>query len=364
MNQDTSSASASASAFSAGGSESSSNGPASHGDSAAATDSGRVQRRAPLKSSYLILGDDLPKIELALKRLKARIAEESGTELNIDEFDAAEHDGTEVVNAANTLAFLGGMRLVLVHGVQAWSSADKHTVAAYLHSPAPDSCLTLVAEKLTTSDVLRTTMEKYGDVLEYRAPKEGELPGWLVKQAKLMGLDLGLPEARMLVQRCGDNQSILLRELEKLRAYVAGDDQVRPEDVEALTVPTVEANIFDLLDALAMARGPEAFAALEKLMGAGESPEMLFYRILRNFQTLSKVAALRAEGYDRESIRSELKLKPYPARKLTEQAALLGSDGIGRRLSVLADTDARMKGMGTLSKDMELQLCVGRLLEQ
>jgi hypothetical protein len=45
-----------------------------------------------------------------------------------------------------------------------------------------------------------------------------------------------------------------------------------------------------------------------------------------------------------------------------EQAALLGSEGIARRLAVLADTDPRMVGMGTLSEDMELQLCLGRLL--
>ena len=89
---------------------------------------------------------------------------------------------------------------------------------------------------------------------------------------------------------------------------------------------------------------------------------MLFYRILRNFQNLSRVAAMRDEGMRQEAIQTELKMKPYPVRKLVEQAALLGSDGIARRLAVLAETDARMKGMGTLPDEMELQLCLGRLL--
>ena len=89
---------------------------------------------------------------------------------------------------------------------------------------------------------------------------------------------------------------------------------------------------------------------------------MLFRRILRHFQQLSRVAALRDAGYSREAIQSEMKLKPFPARKLVEQAALIGADGISRRLAVLAETDPRMVGMGTLSEDMELQLCLGRLL--
>ncbi len=323
---------------------------------------GRPQARAPLRPAYLILGDDLPKIELALRRLKARITEESGTDLNIDEFEGSQHGAAEVVNAANTLAFLGGTRLVLVHEAQAWVKADKQVVAAYVASPAPDACLALVADKMAVSDVLRLAMEKHGEVLEYLAPKEGQLPGWLVKQAASMDLRLSIAEARLLVRRCGDSQGILLRELEKLKAYV-GSDQVRAEDIELLTMPTVDASVFDLLDALALGRGPEAFAALDDLMEAGERAEVLFYRILRNFQNLSKVAALRQEGLDRDAVRSELKLKPYPARKLMEQAALLGADGIARRLGVLADTDSRMKGMGTLPSEMELQLCVGRLLE-
>ncbi len=90
--------------------------------------------------------------------------------------------------------------------------------------------------------------------------------------------------------------------------------------------------------------------------------EVLFYRILRHFQNLSRVAALREAGLSREAIQTELKMKAFPTGKLMEQAALLGADGIARRLGVLADTDARMKGAGTLPTEMELQLCLGRML--
>ena len=55
-------------------------------------------------------------------------------------------------------------------------------------------------------------------------------------------------------------------------------------------------------------------------------------------------------------------MKPYPVKKLMEQASLLGAEGIGSRLAVLAETDARMKGMGSLPAEMELHLCLGRLL--
>ena len=319
--------------------------------------------RPPLKPAYLVLGDDLPKVEQALKRLKMRIIEQAGTDANIGEFDASADAAAVVVGAANTLAFLGGTRLVLVREVQAWLKADKEVVAAYLESPAPDACLALVAEKLAAGDLLRAATAKHGEVLEYPAPKEGQLPQWLIKEAReRLGMDLGLQEARLLVQRCGDNQSILLRELEKLQTY-ADDRRVTADDIHLLGTPTYEASIFDLLDSLALGRGAAAFAAADELLAGGERMEVLFYRILRNFQSLGRVAAMREEGMAQEAIQSELKLKPYPARKLMEQAALLGTEGVGRRLAILAESDARMKGMGTLPDDVELQLCLGRLMD-
>jgi len=219
----------------------------------------------------------------------------------------------------------------------------------------------LFAEKVGPADLLRTAMERHGDVLEYAAPKESELPAWLVREASRAGLPLGLQQARHLVDRCGDNQSILLKELEKLDLYAAGR-HITDEDIRLLTTPTAEASIFDLLDSLALGRGAAAFCAAAELLSAGERHEVLFYRILRHFQSLSRVAALRDAGLDREAIQAELKLKAFPARKLVEQAGRLGADGIARRLAVLAETDARMKGMGTLPPEMELQLCLGRLL--
>ena len=319
-----------------------------------------VSTRPPLKPAYLILGDDLPKVEFALRRLKARIVEQSGSDLNIDEFDAAMNSGIEVVNAANTLAFLGGTRLVLVQQTQAWGKADKEVVAAYLRSPAPDACLALVAEKIAAGDLLRATMEQHGEVLEFPAPKEGQLPQWLAQEAARLRMSFGMDEARFMVRRCGENQSILLRELEKLRDYVDGRS-VTTDDIRLLCTATIEASIFDLLDSLALGGGSAAFSAADDLLASGERTEVLFYRILRHFQNLSRVAALKDEGMSREAIQAELKMKPFPLRKLLEQSALLGADGVARRLAVLADTDARMKGLGTLPAEMELQMCLGRL---
>lgn len=320
-------------------------------------------QKQPLKPAYLILGDDQPKVELALRRLRARIVEESGTELNIDEFQAGRHPVDEVVAAANTLAFLGGVRLVLVHGVEAWRKEEKAVVARYLAGPAPDACLALVGTGLPATDPLRKAMKPVGDVLEYRAPRPAQMPDWVVKEAHRMQLALELPEARLIVQRVGDDQHVLLRELEKLAAY-CGRHPVVADDVYLLIARTVEARVFDLVDAVATKRSSDAFFLVEELYLAGERPTGLFMRVERHFQHLSKAVALRDAGYAPGRIQEELGLKPFPARKLVQQSGLYDAEGIRLAIALLAESDARLKGMGDLPDQLEFELCLGRLLAQ
>jgi len=320
-------------------------------------------QRGTLKPAYLILGDDRPKVELALHRLRERIVEESGTELNVDEFVASRHGAPEVVSAANTLAFLGGIRLVLVHGVDAWRKADKDVLVAYLRSPAPDACVALVAEKLPPTDPLRKGVSGVGDVLEYDAPRSAQLPDWVVKQASLRGVSMALPEARLLVQRSGENQHLLLREIEKLGAY-CGESHVSADDINVLATRTLEASIFDLVDAVVGGRPAAAFSAVEELYAAGEKPTNLFYRVLRHYQHLDKAVAMREAGWAAPRIQGEIKMKPFAARKLMQQAQSYDSAAMRRALGHLASADAHLKGMGTLPPELEFELMLGRLLSK
>ncbi len=315
----------------------------------------------PLKPAYLILGDDRPKVETALKRLRARIVAESGTELNIDEFVAGQHGAREAIGAANTLAFLSGIRLVLVHGVDQWRKADKDLIAEYLRSPAPDSCLALVGEKLPSNDPLRKAVTVVGDVLEFQAPKAAELPNWVVRETRKLGGQIEAAAARSLVQRVGDDQRLLMREIEKLTTF-RGRGQIRVEDIELMCNRTVEAKVFDMVDAVASRRPAFVFVSLEELYAAGEKPTGLLFRVLRHFQHLSKAVALREEGFSPSQIQAELGLKPYPAKKVVQQADSYGVDSIGRAVVLLAETDARMKGKGNLPAELELEMCLGRLV--
>lgn len=328
------------------------------------------RNKGPLQPAYLILGDDEPKVEKALRRLKLRIAaaaEGDAGELNIDEFRATEGNAVDVINAANTMAFLGGLRLVLVHEVQSWKKEDKDRVVAYLRAPAPDACLALVGDKLPAGDPLRVATADAGTVLEYAAPRRAKFTEWVVKQGARLGIVLGSEETRYLVERMGEHQHLVLRELEKLSLY-AGPGPVSVADIDRVCSRTLETSVFELTDALAGGEGATVFNLLEELYAAGEDAPGLFYRVLWHFEKLVRVIALRNQGASLEAVQQQLKLKPYPARKLWKQSESIDPDKAKRIVRVLTVADARMKGMsplpseGKIAERMEFDLCLGAIL--
>ena len=113
----------------------------------------RSMSAAPLDPVYLIGGSDRPKVELAIRRLRARVRAEDGS---IEEFTARRQDddgegmsGEDAAGACNALGLFGGTRLIVVLGAEVWGDdkkglADVEALAAYLPAPAPDAVLALL----------------------------------------------------------------------------------------------------------------------------------------------------------------------------------------------------------------------------
>src|SRR4051794_41926048 len=126
---------------------------------------------APLDPVYLIGGTDRPKVEIALRRLHARVRAEDGS---VEELTARRHDddgegvdGEEAAGSCNALGLFGGTRLLVVSGAEVWGDdkkalADVDALAAYLPAPAPDAVLALVTAGGGRQGPPRAPLERAG----------------------------------------------------------------------------------------------------------------------------------------------------------------------------------------------------------
>ena len=322
----------------------------------------KAKKPEDLRPVYLITGSDGPKVETAVRRLRERVVADAGTDMNVDTFDASESDVMEVLQAAGTMPFGAGVRLVLVKNAGAWSKSGKDAVVTYLADPQPQTVLALTGGGIRKNESLYKAVEAAGMVLAYEAPRPANMPVWAQEQARRRGLKLAVDAARRLVFLTGPDQRLVGGELDKLSAYLGGGE-VSVEDVDSLCWVSAEARIWDLTDALGARDRSQIFRQLEALLAGRAAPAAVFYQVARHLRMLAAVVEATGRGEEAGKAALALGLKPYPAKKVARQSRGFSAEGLRRAIRVLSGLDADLKGRSELRPDLALEIAVSRILD-
>jgi DNA polymerase-3 subunit delta len=301
---------------------------------------------------YLLLGDD--------EERKARGVERLRRDRPAESYDASQTGPQAVVSACNAYSLFGEGPFVLVKNLDAWNAAQKAVIVDYLENPSPGADLVLLGEKLGARERLLSAVKRSGEVHNLEQPTGRALVQWVVGHAKKLGLDLPENVAQNLIDRCSGDKRRLVNETEKLALYV-GEGRATREDVEALCPQDVQSNIFAFVDALAAGDRGKALKLLEDLLGTGEPPLRLTYMVRRQFRLLARARALFGRGASQREVAKELKIPPFVARKLQEQATRLGEEDLEKALALILGLERGLKGTSDLGDELQVELAVLKL---
>jgi DNA polymerase III subunit delta len=302
---------------------------------------------------YLLLGDDEERKTRGVERLR----NDRATEI----YDAAETSPEAVVSACNSYSLFGEGPFVLVRNLDTWNAAQKARILDYLQDPSPEADLVMLGEKLGAREKLLAAVKKTGEVHDFKQPTGKALARWAAGYAKKQGLAIPEDVAEELVARCSDDKVRVSREVEKLALYA--DGTATTEDVDALCPPDLQSNIFQFVDALGTGDRGKALELLEALIGTGEPSLRIVYMIRRQFRLLARARSLIEEGASRSEIASTLKVPPFVARKLEEQARKMGEVDLERALALVLELEGGLKGGSDLGDELQVELAVMDLSE-
>jgi DNA polymerase-3 subunit delta len=302
---------------------------------------------APLLPAYLILGTDRPKVRRAVDRLRRRVTDQAGNDLNVVVLDAEEVKVEALLEAAASPGLTFGTRLLLVLNGHKWNAKARQAIVAYLKDPMPETCVAVEAETIPASDALYKAVAKLGGVLQWNLPKKYEMAKWVREQAKARRLPMGAEVTRYFLDRCGNDPrraELLDRELEKLAAYCGGHEPTAA-DVDAVCTPDDDAVIFDLMDAVGRRDRARSFELLEALYASGNPRNDaggVFYSLKRHIEQLD--AASQLPHADEAAAAKQLKVHPFTARKLLEQRQRFDRRLLGRAYKALAEAEVGLRG--------------------
>jgi DNA polymerase III delta subunit len=305
-------------------------------------------------------GDDSYSVSHGPDALGARLAGD-GPPLERMRLTGAATTADEIIERVATSTLFGGGTLVIVADPAPLIATKPLAVRLVetLGAVAPGNGLAFLdavdgtARRPASLEALRNAVAAAGgEVREFNAPTRGQMARWIADRARERSIDISPQAAALLAERVGANVrerdvdrrrqgELAVAELEKLAVYRLGG-QIGPEDVKTLVADAVPGSTWAFLDAVGMRRAGDAAELAERL---DEVPgPVLVVHLHRRIKELIDVADLLEAGTPAAALVRTLKLNPYRAERLAEQARAWTLPELDEALAGLLELDAALKG--------------------
>ena len=300
----------------------------------------------PGRAGLLIYGAD--GMRVALKRqevIAALVGPDGEAEMRLTRLPGADarKDAAVVMDAMRESGFFPGQRVVFVE--DATDAAAGAIAAALEEWREGDAALIVTAGQLTAKSALRKAFEGHKNA--YAVGLYDDPPGRDEIEAELKKAGVAEVDREAMAALTDLSREIgpgdFRQTIEKLGLYKRGDaSPVTPADVEAVAPASTEAELDDVLNAVAEAEATALGPLLGRMEAQGVAPVTLCIGAVRHFRQLH--AAASAPGGPGEGI---ARLRPPvfgPRRdRMVRQAQRWGMYRLEQALTILMDTDLTLR---------------------
>ncbi|AWD22071.1 DNA polymerase III subunit delta [Fuscovulum blasticum] len=301
-------------------------------------------RPDPGRAGLLLFGADAMRV--AMKRqeaIAALVGPQGEAEMRLTRIPAGElrKDGARLGDAMRETGFFPGPRVVFLEDA---TDGLTETVGAALKDWRPgDAVIVVTAGGLTGKSTLKTLFEKAPNAVSigfYDDPPTREEIEAELSRAGLAQIDPAAMADLGVLARALDPGDFR-QTLEKIGLYKWGDTTpLTPAEVAALAPATLEAEVDDLLHAVAEGESRAVGLLMRRLEGQGVLPVTLCIQALRHFRALHMAAS------DPGGVASGLaRARVFGPRRdrMQRQAQTLGTRALEGAVALLLDTDLTLR---------------------
>lgn len=275
-----------------------------------------------------------------------------------------------VIEAAGTLSFFGGRRIVELREISPSAMSDKDVEElATLFSQLENSVLlvtTLYKDKKTATTKkaksLFSAAEKVGYAQELSKPTQKENLAYLHKQAELLHVSFAPGAAETLLERVGEDWVLLRSETEKLAA-LSGYKQIGEGLVRKYSTSNIEADVFELTRYITTGKKKQAFEKLQELLELRQEPIAIVAALSGTFVDMYRAKSGTKQGKSAAQIFDDMGYKgnSYRMQKAKENAAKYSMRQMEDSVLCLAELDAALKSSPLSDKTILLQTALAQL---
>lgn len=320
-------------------------------------------KKYPVGSVCAVYGDEQYLKREVLTALRKQVLGQGEGVLGLWTFEGETAELREVLDALATVSLFGDARLVIVEEADSFVSQHRSELERYTDKPARGGVLVLEVKTWPANTRLAKALAAEGLTIHCKTPSESQTKRWLVERASRMhGVRLDAAAVDALVELLPEEVGVLDQEVARL-ALLAGsqgviDAALVRENVGGWRVRTT----WDMVDAAADGRAPDALRQLDRLIAAGEKPQGLLPQLsytLRQFADATRLVEAAEADRRRLPLRSALQqagVKPFKLAVAERQLRQIGRLRARQLARWLLAADLAMKGHNSSDARARLEL--------
>ncbi len=330
-----------------------------------------------MNNLFLFTGEETFLLHGQINSWKDSFKKKYEGDMNLITINGQEAEIGEAIAQIEAMPFLADKRLIFIEGLPEapkTKNTDKVTkkdearddelkkLADYLEKIPETSVVVFVQSNPDKRKSLYKKIVQAGTVKEFNPLTGIALSKWVQNQVKKYNTSITAADTEYLTSLTGQNLWRIDREIQKLNAYSEGNPITRPM-IDKLVIPTIEANIFHLTDALGAKDHRKAIQNLHRSMSAGENLRQVFYMIVRQFRLFLQISGYLANypSTNSANVASSLKIHPFVARNTVSQLKHFNISELKTAYQRLLEIDIALKTSGiriTVEDQDELAMAI------
>ena len=314
-------------------------------------------------SAYLLYGEETYFLHRVEQALISSIVPIEDREMNLIIFESDPHK-EELINAIETIPFLGEKNLIIVHNTGLFSAGRKAATegdesqektdasterlcALFSNMPAYSCVVFMTTDKPDKRRKIFKAIDKNGVIFEASPLKGKELRNWLTDRLAELKIKMapGAQEHLLAVVSMMPQVSLdfINNELEKITLYTMGKPTVTLQDLVEILSAVPEVSIFSMVEALSQRQTAQALALLREQLSAGEHPIRILALLARQVRQLWQTKELCNKRYGSREVADYFKVPGFIGEKLIKQSGGFNEKKLKNALLNLAAADRELK---------------------
>lgn len=266
-----------------------------------------------MNNNYLIYGVDKYLIDKEIDKIikKNKIDNNSIIRYSLNE-DSIDN----ILEDANTFNLFSDTKLIIVNDANIFTSSNDiltDKIINYLNNYNDKSYLvfTLLSDKIDNRKKITKVMSDKGNVIDLNK-KDVDI-NYIISYLKENGYQINMSDARMILNKVGNNLFSINNELDKLMLFKLEDKVIDKNSIDLLINENIDSSLFALVDSITNKDKNKMLKLYHECLLESD-PIMIINMLANKYILLYQVKRLISDGYSDDKIAKELEVHPYPVK--------------------------------------------------